>query len=162
PLIRTAKRSAERRQSPWLALYIQTHRHDALTESARQNITQALHLAEALGGEAMTVASENIAEEIFRIARERNVSVIIIGKSQRSLWSRLMRPSVAAAILDHGGNFDILVTNAGDSKTKSTISVSRTAPPRTSWRARIPWPSYVTATMAIFITSIIAWGLNRL
>src|SRR5262249_14737994 len=122
PLVRTAKRSAERRQAPWIALYIQTHRHPTLSESARLNITQALHLAEGLGGEAMTIASENIADEIFRIARDRNVSVIIIGKSQRSLWSRLMRPSVAATILDHGGTFDILVTGGRDQRTRPAVA----------------------------------------
>src|SRR6202035_5777309 len=49
-LIRTAKRSAERRQVPWIALYVETHHHAKLSESARSEITQALHLAESLGG----------------------------------------------------------------------------------------------------------------
>jgi two-component system, OmpR family, sensor histidine kinase KdpD len=162
PLIRTAKRSAERRQAPWLALYIQTHRHASLPDHTRQSITQALHLAEALGGEAMTVASENIAEEIFRIARERNVSVIIIGKSQRTLSSRLIRPSVAAAILDRGGNFDILVTTAHDTKARAPHLSSRTTKPALPWYAHIPWSSYATATTAVCIATIIAWGLYNL
>src|ERR1700761_5350603 len=71
-LIRTARRSAERRQVPWLAVYIETHHHAHVSESARSEITQALHLAETLGGETMTVASEDVAGELLRIARERN------------------------------------------------------------------------------------------
>src|SRR5580704_8441752 len=42
-LVRTAKRSAERRQVPWVTLYVESHRHAALPESVRREITQALH-----------------------------------------------------------------------------------------------------------------------
>src|SRR3546814_9919220 len=34
-LVRTAKRAAERRQVPWVAVYVETHRHHALSESAK-------------------------------------------------------------------------------------------------------------------------------
>jgi two-component system sensor histidine kinase KdpD len=154
-LIRTAKRSAERRQVPWLALYVETHHHAGLSEAARSEVTQALHLAESLGGETMTVASEDVAGEVLRIARERNVSVIIIGKSVRSLWSRLMRPSVAAALLDRGGAFDILVMSGEFKRRKDD---DRT-PAR---RKKIDWKSYFEATLAVGIASIIAGGARAL
>src|SRR6202000_2592728 len=102
-----------------LVVYAETHHHAKLSEGARSEVTRALRLAESLGGETMTVACEDIASEVLRIARERNVSVIIIGKSVRSLWSRLMRPSVAAALLDRGGDFDILVMSGGGVEPKS-------------------------------------------
>src|ERR1700722_1789320 len=41
-LIRTARRSAERRQVPWLAVYVETHHHAGLSESSRAEITHAL------------------------------------------------------------------------------------------------------------------------
>ncbi len=159
-LVRTAKRSAERRQAQWITLYIQTYRHATMPESVRQNVLQALHLTEALGGEAMTVASEDIAGEILRIARDRNVSVIIIGKSQRSLWSRLMRPSVVSTVLDRGGSFDILITSGRDPRQQR---FSRSIPSAMSlpWHKRLSWPSYAGATMAVVIATIIGWGLDR-
>lgn len=113
-LVRTGKRSAERRRANWTALYVETHRHASLPEETRRDVSRALHLAETLGGEAMTVAGEDVSAEILRVARDRNVSMIIIGKSQRSFWSKMSRPSVAAAILEQGGNFDILVMNGGE------------------------------------------------
>jgi len=157
-LIRTAKRSAERRQVPWMALYIESHRHVMLPENVRRDITQALHMAETLGGEVMTVAGEDIAGEILRVARERNVSVIIIGKSRRSLWSRLMRPSVAATVLDRGGSFDILVMSGGDVRKRFVPDV---LPPGT-WFNHLNWLSYVQATMAVILASVIAWGASHL
>ena len=77
----------------------------------------------------MTAANEDVAGEVLRLARERNVSVIIIGKSVRSLWSRLMRPSVAAALLDRGGAFDILVMS-GETRRKREEKETRRAPSR--------------------------------
>ncbi len=155
-LIRTAKRSAERRQVPWLALYVETHHHAAMSETARTEVTQALHLAENLGGETMTVASEDVAGEVLRIARERNVSVIIIGKSVRSLWSRLMRRSVAAALLDRGGAFDILVMSGELKRRKEEESAA-------SKRSRkIDWKACLDATLAIGLASMVSTGARAL
>lgn len=163
PLIRNAKRSAERRQSPWLALYVQTHRHASLSSQERTEITHALHLAESLGGETMIVSSENIVDEVLRIARERNVSVIITGKTQRSFWSCLSRPSVATTILNRGGSFDILVMGGGgDVKRRSpTASINDDLEQKTKSR-RFPWRAYTDATLAVLMSSALAWGISHL
>ncbi|MDP9127500.1 MAG: DUF4118 domain-containing protein, partial [Pseudomonadota bacterium] len=153
-LIRTARRSAERRQVPWLALYVETHRHATLPAHTHHDITQALHMAENLGGETMTVASEDVAGEILRAARERNVSVIIIGKSKRSLASRLMRPSVAAAVLDRGDSFDIMVMSGGDVRQRPVAERFETGP----WYARLDWMSFAAATATMALATVIASG----
>ena len=163
PLIRTAKRSAERRQSPWLALYIETHRHAYLSTQERKEITQALHLAESLGGETMTVSSENIVDEVLRVARDRNVSVIITGKSQRSFWSRIIRPSVASAILNRGASFDILVMSGGkDIKRRPIMTDAGEAADLREKAKSIPWRSYLQATMAVMMSSALAWGISHI
>ncbi|MGE3623659.1 MAG: DUF4118 domain-containing protein, partial [Bdellovibrionales bacterium] len=159
-LIRTAKRSAERRGVPWLAVYAETHHHAKLTETARAEVTRALRLAESLGGETMTVACEDIAIEVLRIARDRNVSVIIIGKSVRSLWSRLMRPSVAAALLEHGGDFDILVMS-GSKESKPTVKTESESAHRSRF-GHVDWQSYAEVAPAVGIATIIASGVGTI
>jgi two-component system sensor histidine kinase KdpD len=158
-LIRTARRSAERRQAPWVALYVETHHHANLSESARQTVGQALHLAESLGAETITVAAEDIAGEVLRIARERNVSVIIIGKSLRTLWSRMMRPSVAAALLDRSGSFDILIMSGNETKRSHNDENPRKS---RQWLDPKQWRSYLEATMVVGLASVIAWGSSHL
>ncbi len=111
PLVRAAKRSAERRQASWIVLYVETSRHVRLSDKARTNISQALALGESMGAETMTVTSEDVSAEILRIARERNVNTIILAKSRRSFWSRLTRPSVAAAVIRNGEGFNLLLIN---------------------------------------------------
>lgn len=162
-LVRTGKRSAERRRANWTALYIETHRHATLPEETRRDIEHALHLAETLGGEAMTVAGEDIAAEILRVAHDRNASMIIIGKSQRSFWSKFSRPSVAAAILEQGGNFDILVMNGAESAPRKSLAAPTkpsVAPAKTpaSWWSKVPVSSCVRANFTIIFASALAWS----
>jgi two-component system sensor histidine kinase KdpD len=157
-LVRTARRSAERRQVPWLVLYIETSRHSLMTEAARRDIAAAIELAESMGAEVMNVTAEDIANEILRVARERNVSTIIIGKSVRSWWSRIARPSVAAAILDRGDGFDIMLMN--NTEARRSTDKRRDAAEVKRWR--IKWPAYGKATGVVLLASVIAWGASHL
>ncbi|HUY69198.1 MAG TPA: sensor histidine kinase KdpD [Alphaproteobacteria bacterium] len=157
-LIRTAKRSAERRHVPWLALYVETHHHAELGESARQEIAQALRLAESLGGETQTVAAEDVAGEVLRVAREKNVSVIIIGRSVRTLGSRLLRPSVAAALLDRNEDFDILVMSGNEDKRPRKDDGPRPARPWFTGH----WRAWLEATLVVGLASIVAAGAGHL
>lgn len=157
-LIRTAKRNAERRDASWLAIYVETHHHATLSEGARREITQSLHLAESLGAEVITVAGQDIAGEVLRLARERNVSVIIVGKSQRSFWSRLMRPSVVADVLDRGGSFDIMIMS-GSVEPKRRLA-EETDKDAGTWFARLDWSSYIKATVVTAMATLIASGMS--
>jgi two-component system sensor histidine kinase KdpD len=138
PLVRAAKRSAERRKASWFVLHIETGRHRALPEKAHNNISQAFALGESMGAETMTVASEDISGEILRIARERNVNTILVGKSLRSLWSRLLQPSVSNALIKNGEGFDLLLINnlegrVRSSDTQKLTSISETSSWKFSW-----------------------------
>src|SRR5580693_5665835 len=54
-LVRYAKRLADRLHGPWMALYIEGRRSLQLSEEERDRIADTLRLAEALGGEAVTI-----------------------------------------------------------------------------------------------------------
>ncbi len=119
-LVRAAKRSAERRQAAWIVLFVETSRHRNLPEKAHNYVSQALALGESMGAETITVTSEDVPDEILRVARERNVNTILIGKSRRSLWSRLILPSVSSSLIKKGEGFDLLLINSSEGLTRST------------------------------------------
>src|ERR1039457_1267567 len=54
-LVRYAKRLADRLHGPWVALSIETRRSLQLTDEQRDRLADTLRLAEALGGEAITI-----------------------------------------------------------------------------------------------------------
>ena len=154
-LVRTARRTADRRQAPWLVLYIETARHNLLSESTRGDIAQAMNLAASMGAETLTIASEDVAGEIVRLARDKNVSTIMLGKSARGLISRLIRPSVATAVLKQSDGFDILLVHP----TERMAEKERRHAPRQEFWSRHR-AAFGRAAFIIFIASVIAWALQ--
>ena len=95
-LVRYTKRLADRLHAPWTAISIETRRSLQLTDAQRDRLADTMRLAEALGGEALTIpgVGRRIADDVIHFAQANNVTQIIIGKSTRSWWFELMRGSV--------------------------------------------------------------------
>src|SRR6188472_2303203 len=95
-LVRYTKRLADRLHAPFTAVSIETRRSLQLSDEARDRLADTLRLAEALGGEALTIpgVGRRIADDVIHFAHANNVTQIIIGKSTRSWWFELMRGSV--------------------------------------------------------------------
>src|SRR5882757_3174046 len=69
-LVRYAKRLADRLHGPWMALYVEGRRSLQLSEEERDRVADTLRLAEALGGEAITIpsAERRIADDVIGYA----------------------------------------------------------------------------------------------
>ena len=102
-LVRYAKRVADRLRGPWTALYVETPRHQRLSEAERDRVAEALRLAEKLGADTITLPGQRIADDVLAYARENNATQIIIGKSTRSRWFEMLHGSVVHELLAQGG-----------------------------------------------------------
>lgn len=128
-LVRTAKRAAERRGAPWVALHIETHRDQVLPEEDRDRLSQALRLTEQLGGESAVIQGERVAEDILAYARGRNVSQIIVGRARSGGWFRSWRSSVMDELLRRDVDFDVLIVSGEEERPTrpvETRSMDRT------------------------------------
>src|SRR5438309_1939268 len=114
-LVRYAKRLADRLHAPWTAISIETRRSLQLGEEQRDQLADTLRLAEALGGEALTIPSAGvrIADDVIAFAHANNVTQIVIGKSTRSRWFEIVRGSVVHDLVRRSGNISVHVI-AGD------------------------------------------------
>src|SRR5258708_433178 len=94
-LIRYTKRLADRLHAPWTAISIETRRSLQLTDEQRDRLRGTMRLAEALGGEAITIpgVGRRIADDVISFAHANNGTQIIIGKSTRSWWFERPRGS---------------------------------------------------------------------
>jgi two-component system sensor histidine kinase KdpD len=114
-LVRSAKRLADRLHAPWTAICVETRRSLQLSEEQRDRLADTLRLAEALGGEALTIpgVGRRIADDVISFAHANNVTQIVIGKSTRSRWFEIMRGSVVHDLVRRAGNISVHVI-AGD------------------------------------------------
>jgi two-component system sensor histidine kinase KdpD len=114
-LVRYAKRLADRLHGPWVALYVEGRRSLQFSEEQRDRIADTLRLAEALGGEALTLptSDRNIADDVIGYAQANNVTQIVIGKTSRTRWFEILHGSVVHDLVRRSGNISVHVI-AGD------------------------------------------------
>lgn len=156
-LVRYAKRLAERLHASWTALYIESRRSLQLTEVERDRIADTLRLAEALGGDAVTIpgGGRRIADDVVQYAQENNVTQIIIGKSSRSRWFEIVHGSVVHDLARRSGNISVHVI-AGDAIASEAVPAKDVRPAQNS--ASFDLRSYVVA----FVASSVALSIGLL
>src|SRR5215469_15148979 len=121
-LVRYAKRLADRLHAPWTALSVESRRTLQLSEEERDRLADTLRLAQALGGEPVTIpgGERRIADDIVAFAHANNVTQIVIGKSTRSRWFEILHGSVVHELVRRSGNISVHVI-AGDELSRDPI-----------------------------------------
>ena len=125
-LIRAARRRADRWHAEWLAVFVETAAFHRLPESERERVGRALRLAEQLGGEAVMIPGERIADELVRYAERRNVTELILGKPLRSRWLELWSGSPVNEVIRRSGSIDVrVISDESEEKREPTVSRAR-------------------------------------
>ena len=121
-LVRYTKRLADRLHASWTALYVETKRSLQLSEEERDRVADTLRLAQALGGEPVTIpgGDRRIADDVVGFAQANNVTQIVIGKSTRSSWFELLHGSVVRDLLRCCRNISVHVI-AGEELDQQAI-----------------------------------------
>ncbi|MDB5397056.1 MAG: osmosensitive channel signal transduction histidine kinase [Rhodospirillales bacterium] len=129
-LLRYASRMAERLKAKWTALYIESLRHSLLSEAQRDTIAETMRMAERLGGEAITIPGERVADDVLVYAKANNFTHIVIGKSERSRWFEMMHGSIVYDLVRRSETISVHVI-AGEPdapKAKRTSLETQAAP----------------------------------
>ncbi|OYW31121.1 MAG: hypothetical protein B7Z47_01980 [Chthoniobacter sp. 12-60-6] len=148
-LIRWTRRAATRLNCPWLVVWVEGSH--VLTPIEQDRLTRSLGLARKLGGEVVSVTGENISEALLQVARERNVSQIVVGKPEKGgMW----RKSLADTLIVGSGDIDVCVVRPLDAADKArNIAPLQEAVPD-SIIGEYSW-----ATVTIFAIASVCWGL---
>lgn len=146
-LIRHGRRMAVRAKAPWVALYLQTARHERLGNRARMRVETNLQLAEKLGAEVVRIAVSDPLPHILSYARTNGFSRIVVGHRHRPAWLRVLRPSLANQLIEAGAGIEI-TTITEDGSTRNLFT-HRDRPDFSPYVARPLHYLYAAAGVAI-------------
>lgn len=152
-LIRYARRTADKIQAKWVAVYIESTRHHTLSAEARDRVAGALRLAEQLGGDTVIIPGRQIAVDLLAYAREHNITQIILGKSPRSKWFEMVHGSIVRDLVRHSGKIGIHVIAAQD----ESLGKSSTTSLKADFGSLF---SYIAATGLVGLALMLGWLLN--
>ena len=107
--VRAAKRTADSLDAELIALYVETERHTSLSEAELARLAETMRLAVQLGAEVVTVPGRSVVEEILALARARNATRVVVGKSRRSRWFELRHGSVVDELVRSGSGLAVEV-----------------------------------------------------
>ncbi len=146
PLVRWTRRMAYTLSAPWLAVHVETPR--PLTSAEQAYLARVLALAGELSAEVITTWDEDVIHGLLRVARERHVTQMIVGKPIPDRWRFLGREGWLDRLLRESGAIDIHVVP----------DESGARPAQTPWRRLkffFPLTQYSAAIAATSIATLL-------
>ena len=112
-LIRRGSRVAGRMNTDWYVVYVETPREapNKISATAQRQLAENLAFARELGAEVVTLKGGDIAGELVRFAKEKNVSYVILGHSHRSRLEEFLRGNVINRFVREVGDVDVQVVS---------------------------------------------------
>lgn len=112
-IIRKTARLASYYRSPWVVLYVQRGHEggDRIKLDLQRHLINNFKLATELGAEVIKVKNEDVTETINRIAAEKEITTICIGKPHFNLFQVIMRTAI----------FNKLLKNIAETETDLVI-----------------------------------------
>lgn len=108
-IIRKTARLAGYYNSKWYVLYVQTPREhgDRIKLSAQRHLINNFKAATEMGAEVIQVKSNNIPASISRVAQEKQITTVCIGKPHLRLWQVILRTNTFNRLLSSLSKSDI-------------------------------------------------------
>lgn len=108
-LVRYGRRLADRLRASWIAIHVETARVQRFSEEERDRVSEALRVAERLGGQAVTIPAASVAEGVLEYAHTNNCTHIVVSTSQKPRWQELIFGSSAHEIIRRAGDISVHV-----------------------------------------------------
>lgn len=107
-LIRTARRLAFNLDAPWIALHVDCDIN--LNDDDKAFLSKNLALARELGAEVISITDPDISRAVQKVARQRNVTQILLGRSPRTRFSWFFqRKGLLQRLINESSETDIHV-----------------------------------------------------
>lgn len=148
-LIRETRRMAESLGAAWMAVYVDAGKR--LSDADREQLESHLRLVERLGGEGIALPGHaTLSEDLLTLARARNVTQILIGRSDAPRWLVRAQGSLLADLATQAGRIHVHVI-----PTDHKVSSAQLPRPTPS-----AWPGFgVLGLCALYVALATGLGL---
>jgi len=137
-LIRYTRRLAASMEASWIVANIERPR--PLSQEEQTRLTRYLALARQLGAEVISTPGRDVGETLLRIARQHNVTQIVIGKPLGPRWLSFWKRDPVRWLMGHSGNIDIHMIPADESAQPQREPIEERL-------ARAPWRDFGIALL---------------
>ena len=151
-LIRWTRRMAYNLEASWIAVHVETARQ--LNESETEGLARNLALARKLGAEVVITSGDDVATSLIRLAHQRNITQIVIGKPLRTRWEEIFGGSLVNRMIRTSGHIDIYVVT-GDEPAQPGSARS----PQPKLRTHSGWRLYLLAASVVALISFMDYLL---
>ncbi len=154
-IVRSAALLAQQLAVSWHAVYVETPALQRLPNDKRERILRAVKLAEELGATTAVLPSASVAAAVVEHARQHNLSKIVMGHNQASVW----RPAgtLAQQLGRLAPDVDLIEVGAPARATRARPTApGRAAPGGTAFRPT----GYIVAAAACAILTAAALPLE--
>jgi len=124
-LIRWTRRTASALGAPWVAVYVESA--VSLSEEEKLRLAKTLSMARQLGAHVISTAGHDLVSALLRVAREENVTQIVVGKPPRSPLIEFLRGgSLVQKLIRRSGSIDVCVVRAEQGQERPRPSAWKT------------------------------------
>jgi two-component system sensor histidine kinase KdpD len=152
-LIRATARLAARLRGTWIAAYVETPAELKLPAQDRARVVENLRLAGQLGAETLTRSGQSVTEEMLLLAKERNVTKIVLGKPARPRWKEWVYGSVVNEMARRSGDVDLYIISGFGTDLRAR------RPPAV--REPAPWEGIAWGGAAVAAATLLSWPVFR-
>src|ERR1700730_8201266 len=145
-LIRYTRRLAASMEASWIVANIERSR--ALSQQEQTRLTRYLALARQLGAEVISTPGHDIGETLLRVARQHNVTQIVIGKPLGTRWLHFWKRDPLRWLMRNSGNIDIHMIPGDESAQPRHEPIEERL-------ARVPWRDFgIALIIAAAVTAL--------
>jgi two-component system, OmpR family, sensor histidine kinase KdpD len=111
-LLRRGSRFAGRLNTDWFVVYVETPAEspDRIDSAAQRHLLENIERAKEMGAEVVRLKGRDPVDTLLDFARSHNVAYILIGRSRRPRWKRLVGDFVTRMVEEAEG-FDVYVVS---------------------------------------------------
>jgi two-component system sensor histidine kinase KdpD len=153
-LVRAARRMAARLRAEWIVAYVESPAQAPLTAPERRALAGTVKLAEELGAETTSLSGPSVSAALLALARQRNVSRIVVGKPLHSRWHDRVWGSLVDDIVRGSGGIEVMVISGG----RKDAGPPSDSPPGRAGAQPLP---YLLSTGVVAACTLVCWAMFR-